>query len=182
MEIKNRKIYSYIDQNKLKIEEIIKDFSNYVYTIIRKSYINLPNEDIEEILLDVFFTVWHNQDKLDINKSMSAYIGGITKNLIKKKYRNIKKTDNIYEYENQLIDLSNIEMLFVEDEKRKIMFNQIEKLKKEDKEVFIKYYYEEKSISEIAKIYNMSESRIKSKLFRIRKKLKKHLKERGYEF
>ena len=85
MEIKNKKISSYICKNELKIEDIVKDFSNYVYTIIRKSYINLSSEDIDEIVLDVFLAVWKNTPKLDINKDMSAYISGITKNLIKKK-------------------------------------------------------------------------------------------------
>ena len=74
-----------MNDNALDIEKITKDYSNYVHTIIKNSNIDFSNEDIEEIIVDVFFALWKNEKRLDINKSMSAYIAGITKNLIKNK-------------------------------------------------------------------------------------------------
>ena len=180
MEVKNRKIYNYMSNNILKIEDIMNDYTNYIYTIIRNSYVNLPDEDVEEIVLDVFLTIWNNQSKLDINKKLSSYIVGITRNLIKKKYRDYITNDNIEDYEEQLVDLTNIELRFSKNEKQKVILNELEKMKKEDKEIFIQYYYEERNIKEISKIFNVSESKVKSKLFRIRKKLKKVLNGRGY--
>ena len=180
MEIKNTKIFDYIIDNKLQIEKIMKEYTNYIYIIIKNSYIKFSNEDIEEITLDVFLTIWKNQKKLDVNKSMSAYIGGITKNLIKKKNRNAKINDNIENYQEQLIDLTNIELFFSETEKKKIIIKELKNLKQEDKNIFVEYYYEEKSIKEIAQNFKISESKVKSKLFRARKKLKKVLNERGY--
>lgn len=180
MEVKNRKIYNYMNDNILKLEDIMNDYTNYIYTIIRNSYINLPDEDVEEIVLDVFLTIWNNQSKLDINKKLSSYIVGITRNLIKKKYRDYITNDNIEDYEDQLIDLTNIELTFSEKDKQKVILNELEKMKKDDKEIFIQYYYEERNIKEISKIFNISESKVKSKLFRIRKKLKKVLNGRGY--
>ena len=180
MEVKNRKIYNYMSNNILKIEDIMNDYTNYIYTIIRNSYVNLPDEDVEEIVLDVFLTLWNNQVKLDINKKLSSYIVGITRNLIKKKYRDYITNDNIEDYEDQLVDLTNIELTFSENEKQKVILNELGKMKNEDKEIFIQYYYEERNIKEISKIFNISESKVKSKLFRIRKKLKKVLNRRGY--
>ena len=180
MEVKNRKIYNYMNDNILKLEDIMNDYTNYIYTIIRNSYVNLPDEDVEEIVLDVFLTIWNNQSKLDINKKLSSYIVGITRNLIKKKYRDYITNDNIEDYEDQLIDLTNIELTFSEKDKQKVILNELEKMKKDDKEIFIQYYYEERNIKEISKIFNISESKVKSKLFRIRKKLKKVLNGRGY--
>ena len=65
MKTKNDKIYSYISNNKLEIEKIVKEFSNYVYTIIKNNGYNVRNEDAEEIISDVFLTLWNNQNKLD---------------------------------------------------------------------------------------------------------------------
>ena len=180
LEVKNRKIYNYMSNNILNMEDIMNDYTNYIYTIIRNSYVNLPDEDVEEIVLDVFLTIWNNQSKLDINKKLSSYIVGITRNLIKKKYRNYITNDNIEDYEEQLVDLTNIELIFSENEKQNVILNELEKMKNEDKEIFIQYYYEERNIKEISKIFNISESKVKSKLFRIRKKLKKVLNGRGY--
>lgn len=79
LKVENEKIYTYIENNKLQMEKIMETYNNYISTIIRNSHINLSNEDVEEVILDVFLTLWKNQNKLDINKSMSAYISGITK-------------------------------------------------------------------------------------------------------
>lgn len=177
----NQKIYNYIDDNKLNIQKVMNDYTNYIFSIIRNDYINFSDEDIEEIILDVFFTLWNNQSKLDINKKMSSYIAGITKNLIKKKYRSNRKiNENIDDFEDKLIDFSNIELSFIQRERNKIINDELNSMKTEDKNIFIKYYYYEKSIKEIADNFNMSESKVKSKLFRIRKKLHKALKKRGY--
>lgn len=176
----NNKISTYIFDNKLDIENVMKDYTNYIYTIIKNTSNILSSEDVEEIILDVFMTLWKNQYKLDINKSMSAYISGITKNLIKYKTRQNKfNNSNIEEFENQIIDLANVELTVMQNEREKIISNELDLLKLNDKEIFIEYYYSQKSIKEISIMFNMTESKIKSKLFRIRKKLKKALKEKG---
>ena len=63
LKLEDRKIHTYIENDNLQMEMIIEDYSNYVKTIIRNSYINLSNEDVEEVVIDVFLTLWRNQDK-----------------------------------------------------------------------------------------------------------------------
>lgn len=169
-----------MDGKIINIELAMKDYNNYIYKIIRNKYNNFSDEDIEEIILDVYLTLWNNQSKLDINQNMSSYIAGITKNLIKKKYRTNKNSENIEEYEDKIIDISNIEMSFIQREKSRIINNELNSMKLEDKDIFIKYYYWGQSIKEISKFFNISESKVKSKLFRTRKRLYKILKKRGY--
>ena len=170
MKMKDVPIYNYFNGNTLLIENIVNDFSNYIYTVIRNSNLKVSDEDIEELVSDVVFTIWKNQDKLDINRKITPYIVGITNNLVKKKYRDTKVFDNIEDYENNLIEDSNIELQFIENERNKGIMKQLDKLKKEDKTIFILYYFNEKSINDIANELNMSESKVKSKLFRTRKK------------
>ena len=55
-------------------------------------------------------------------------------------------------------------------------------IKQEDKDIFVLYYYNSKSMKEIAKILNIKENKIKSRLCRIRKKIKKILEKRGYSY
>lgn len=178
--LENKKIYNYIENNKLKIKQIMNEYTNYIHKIVKNNSLNLTTEDVEEITLDVFLTLWRNTSKLDINSSLPAYIGGITKNLIKLKYREIKIADNIDDYEDTIIDFSNIEIVLSNNEKYAIVMDELNKIKKEDKNIFISYYNDEIKIKELSKIYNMSESKIKSKLFRVRKMINKKLKERGY--
>lgn len=182
MEVKDKKICDYIRNNELQIEKALKDYTNYVYTIIRKACSKLPKEDIEEINLDVFLTLWKNQNKLNTNNNMSSYIAGITKNLIKQKYRLIKTKDNILDYEEHLVSTLNIELMHSKNEQNAIIVNELKKLKEEKRSIFILYYYEDKSIKQISSLKKLSESKIKTELFRIRKKLEAALKKKGYDF
>ncbi len=180
LEVKDKKIYDYIDDNKLEMEKVMKDYTNYIYTIIKNYNTKLSNEDTEEIILDVFLTLWRNESKLDINKKLSSYIAGITKNLIKYKTRQAKNELNIDDYDGEILNLTNIELFLIQDEERNIIAKQLDKVKQEEKEIFILYYYNDMSVKEIAKQLNISSSNVKIILFRVRKKIKKALKDRGY--
>lgn len=182
MIVKNRKIDDYFINDMLQIENLMNDYTNYILKIIRNFSINLSEEDTEEIILDVFLALWNNHDKLVRDCNMSAYIAGIAKNLIKKKYKKLKNVENIEDYDEKLVSLDNIELEYSETEKNRAILEEINKMDKDDKEIFIAYYYDEKKIKEIAITFNFSEAKVKSKLFRIRKKLKKVLKERGYSY
>lgn len=178
MLVKNRKIEDYFENNKLQVENLMNDYTNYILTIIRNFTLNLSEEDVEEIMLDVFLTIWNNQEKLIRDCNMSPYIAGITKNLIRKKYRKLKVVENIEDYDEKLVSLENLELIFSENEKNRAILEEVNKMKADDKEIFIAYYYDEKRVKEISIMLNISESKVKSRLFRIRKKLKKVLKER----
>lgn len=174
--MKKKIVYEYIEENELNIELIMQDFVNYIYTIIRNASNSLTAEDIEEITSDVFLTVWNNREKLNIEKELSPYIAGITKNLIKKKYRNSKTYENIEDYEEKLIGIEGIDLYSEEDEQNEVIIKELEKLKEEDKKIFMMFYYEDKKIKEISNILDVSQSKVKMKLHRIRKKLKQNLK------
>lgn len=174
--MKKKKVYEYLENNELNIELVMKDYASYIYTIIKNTSGNFTSEDIEEIISDVFLTVWNNREKLDTEKELSPYIAGITKNLIKKKYRGIKKFENIEDYEEKLIDIERINLYSELDEKNELIIEKLETFKEEDKKIFMMFYYEDKKIKDISNILAISQSKVKMKLYRIRKKLKHDLK------
>lgn len=182
MEVIDRKISYYFDSGSLDIEKTMQDYRSYIYTIIKRICINLSKEDIEEIYIEVFFALWQNQSKLDINKSMSSYLRGITRNLITHKLRECNNMDDILDCEEQLISNLDIESTLMWQEKKKIISSELKKLKSKEKEIFISYYYQNKNIEEIGKLYNLSKSNIKIILFRIRRKIKKVLIKGGYDY
>ena len=167
----------------MKLEEIINKHTNYLYTTITNmSYGNLFAEDIEEIISDTFFIFWKNKEKFDTNKKLNLYLAGIAKNLIKSKYRKIHITSNIEDYENILIDTYDVSYNYEQIERNRIIEESLNNMSKEDKDMFVLYYYFSKSIKEISKDLNCSEFKIKSRLFRIRKKLKANLERGGYRY
>lgn len=167
----------------MELEKIVNQYTNYLYTTVTNmSYGNLSSEDIEEIISDVFFIFWKNKEKFDTSKKLNLYLAGIAKNLIKSKYRKIHINRNIEDYEGLLIDNYDISYNYEQMEKTRIIEDSLNCMQKEDKDMFVLYYYFSKSIKEIANELNCSEFKIKSKLFRIRKKIKTNLERGGYRY
>ena len=103
----------YMERNELNIEQIINDYSGYVYTIIRNiSTQEFKQEDIEEMISDTFFVLWENAYKMNENDKISSYLSGVISNIIKKKKREIKEDSNIEDYENILQEQKKVEEKF----------------------------------------------------------------------
>lgn len=178
---KNQKLKSYKKHNKLNLEEIIDKYNGYVYKVVENAAKqNLSKEDIEEIIADTFFVLWKNREKLEEDKPLNPYLAGIAKNLVREKARKQQKNYNIEDYENIIEGNNPIDLKIEQREKIQAIETILNKMSKEDITIFNLYYYEERKIKEIANILNFSELKIKSKLYRIRKKIKKDLEKGGY--
>lgn len=165
----------------LDIEEIIQCYNSYVYKMLKNSISN--ESDIEEILADVFIIFWNNYKKLDSTTEIKPYLIGITRNLIKKKYREYSTTNqNIELCEDAIVENINIEELAENGEKSQIISNTLANMKNVDRKIFLMFYYNQKKIREIANILKISEAKVKVILYRTRKLIKKNLKERGYNY
>lgn len=167
----------------LDIEEIINQYSGYIYkTVLNISKDNLSEEDIEEIIADTFFSFWKNKEKFDRTKEIKFYLCGIAKNLIKQKFRKNEVNYDIDNYENVLPDTVTINDIYERNEKQRIIERELNKLSKQDIAIFIMFYYNSKKIKEISTELETSEFIVKSRLYRIRKKLKKELERQGYSY
>lgn len=146
----------------LDIEVMINEYSNYVFKIINNLVgDSLTYQDKEEIVSDTFYLFWKNQDKVE--KNIKAYLGTIAKNLalrrVNKRQNNVMLDENIIGYE-ALID----NKLFI--------YEIVNVLSNDEKDIFILYYVKGYKIKEIAKSLNLSISNVKVKLYRIRKRLR----------
>ena len=173
----SNKIKNYIVNNELDLEKIINDYSAYVGTIIDNiSKSTIHNEDKEEICSDVFFILWKNTYKLDINKALSSYIAGITRNIVKDYLKKNKILYDISDYENDLYSYDKIKLLDNNIEEINKIEIKLNSMKEIDKRVFLDFYYFSKSIKDIAKEQNITEFSVKQRLYRIRNIIKKEVK------
>lgn len=173
----------YIKDNKLDIEAVIKEYSGYVYTsIINMSNTTLNNEDIEEIMSDVFFILWKNKDKLKPSDKVNFYLVGIAKNLLKEQYRKQKENLNIDDYENCVSSNKTLDEIYEENASMKILQKRLNVLNDNDRKIFRLFYYGNKKTKEIAKEMNMNEITVRSRLHRIKKQIKKDLNLGGYSY
>lgn len=170
-----KQLYDYKnDNNIIDLDKIVDDFTPYIKTVINNMTNNyLSYEDKEEILTDTFFVLWKNQDKDIIY--LEAYLAGIARNLVKEKFKKNNITYNIDDYENEINYYDNFEIFSEKREKINKLKIGYKELEEKEFQIISMFYYYSKSVKDIAKELNISESNVKTKLFRIRKKLKKYL-------
>lgn len=179
--MKEETIESFEENGVLNIEKVINCYNPYIYKMLNSRISN--NLDIEEILSDVFTIFWKNYKRLSYDMEIKPYLIGITRNLIKKKYRDYNiRFEDIELYDNDIICDINIEDIVENREKSKIISDSLIKIKDTDRQIFDMFYYKQKKIKEIADSLKISESKVKIILHRTRKFIKKSLKERGYDY
>ncbi len=181
--MKNENLKDYLKNGKVDIDKIIDDFYGYVYIIVKNGVsIAMTDEDIEEIVSDVFVAIWKNSINLLKTTEIKPYLIGIAKNVIRNKYRNTELNFSISDYEENLIDTCNIEKITEENEQNKVILDTLKTVKPKEYEIFIMFYYESKSVKEIAKVLNLSTSNVKTILHRVRKVIKRNLEDGGYSY
>ena len=176
---KENTIEDYIIENHLDMPRIFNDYYHYVSTIIKNKQ-NINIEDEEEMIADVFLILWKNKDRLDRKAVFSPYIAGITKRVIYRKYREHSKNIEFSHNEVDLISNFNVDKIVEQKEMNDCITKNLKAMGKVEYEIFKKFYYEGKKIKQIAKEMHMTNSNVKTKLHRTRKKIKEILKVGGF--
>ena len=155
------------------LEKAIKVYTPYVRVIIYRIIGNvMTNEDIEEVISDVFISLWKNTYALDSEKgSIRAYLGTIAKNSAKNKLRELTLNSELDETITSTT--SGPQESFEAKEEKDLMISLIMELGEPDSEIFIRYYYYEQKIKHIAHYMELPISTVKTKLSRGRLGLKK---------
>ena len=161
------------------LSEIIEEFTPFVAAIIRNiANGQLKKEDTEEVVTDVFVTLWRNADRLETDM-LKPYIICIAKSRAKDRLR--KQKSNLISIEE--IEMQSAENVFEECENNdlyKALEREVENIPQHDREILIRYYYYYQSVGKIAEVMKISAGTVKSKLHRTRQKLKKALMGKGY--
>ncbi len=167
-------------QNERALELVIKQYGGYVYTIVHNILGNMTAQDMEETVADVFIKLWRRAEYLDDEKPLKPYLIGIARNTAKNKLR--EQTFTVSLEDNEIpLECNFIENL-EQKEKIRIIKDSLQKMKPEDRSIFIRYYYNYEKIRDISLALKLSESAVKMKLHRTRKILQETLSERGYAY
>jgi len=172
------------ERSESAISETAQQYGLYCFTIAMNILRN--KEDSDECVSDTYMNVW-NSIPPQRPTLFSAFIGRITRNLSLNMYK-ARKTQKRSIDETALL-LSELDdcipaIRTVEDE---IEVNLLEEaidsflsgIKQEERLLFMRRYWYADSISDISKRFLISESKVKTKLFRTRNNLKYYLKKKG---
>lgn len=149
------------------IEIIINEYSNYVFKIVDNIIgTSLPYQDKEEVVSDVFYLLWKNQN--NINNNLKGYLGVIAKNC---SYSKLRKANENLEYQDNLLN-NNVSIKGFDSDYMFTIKQKLSKLSLEEQQIFKLYYVEGYKIKEISNKFGIKTSLVKVKLYRLRKKLR----------
>ena len=141
--------------------------------------------DAEECVNDAYLGVWNTIPPQNPNP-LITYVCKIVRNTAVKKYHNNTAIKRNAHYDVSLDELENCfcELNTAEDEySLKLLSEEIDKfldtLDKENRVIFIRRYWYADSVADIAKRLGYTEGKVKTVLFRMRKKLGEYIAGQG---
>lgn len=175
----------YWNRNQEAIQRTEEKYGTYCKRIAWNILAN--HEDCEECVNDTWMRAWNSMPSERPNL-LAAFLGAITRNLSLDRYRkqHAKKRGAG-------------EVTFVYDELRDCLSDEgpeqqmdaellvealnrfLQQMERENRIIFVRRYWYMDSVSEIAKRFSISESKVKSSLFRSRNKLRSYLQQEGFE-
>ena len=170
--------------NQQAFEDLVRRYQRQVANII---YLTLGNrEDVQDIAQEVFIRVYRSIDKFEFDASFFSWIYRITVNLCidELRRRKIKRAlsldflaEGTFEKEKKSKEQILASDGVMNDEKREIILEALQKISQEHRQVIILREYEELSYAEIASYLGISIQAVKSRIFRAREDLRVLLKD-----
>lgn len=158
---------------------LIEKYSKQIYTLVLKIVQN--REDAEEICQDTFLKAYRSISSFKQQSSFSTWIYRIAYNtsitfVRKKKYQFLSIDEMLLSDESEEI-INEAIYNSTKEEQLQCLERLLTKLPAEECGLITLFYLKEKSIEEVSIITQLSIANVKTKLFRIRKKLYILLKE-----
>lgn len=174
----------YFERNENAIKETKDKYEKYCSYIANNILNSKP--DTEECVNDTYLATWNSIPPSKPN-SLKAYVGKITRNLALNRYnasRAKKRNDGVElvldELSEVLADSESDGRNLTDDLTLKYALNVfVGSLKQETREIFVRRYWFLSSIKEIARDYDISESKVKVTLLRTRELLRDFLRKEG---
>lgn len=153
------------------LARVMDRYGNYVATVIHNQLGAFAcREDTEELTGNVFVSLWQNRKKL-----RTAHLRGWLAAAARNEARGFLRG-------HKLLTVSQEDVLLVSDdmaarltekrERSRLIQRALCELSRTDREIFLRYYYYNQRVSEIAEEMDMNPETVKSKLRRGREKLK----------
>lgn len=173
IELYNQRLESAIAKTKEK-------YNQYIYAIINNILHN--EEDNEECLNDTYLRLWNSIPPAE-PVCLKAYTGKIARNLALNRLRDLERNrkinDRAFMIMEEMHSISSLEDTIDKINITEIINAFLKELSEEKRIMFIRRYWYFDSINEISDKMNVSESKVKMTLKRLREKLNKKICEEG---
>ena len=149
-------------------EKIYHDFADKVYSLAR--FKGLSDADAHDVVQDTFMAVYASYHSFEGRSSLKTYVVSIARHKIADFYRRISRRR-----EEMLQDTLRAKDRPDETEERVDVEQAVDRLKEEDQELLHLIFTQGLNYKEAGAIMNIPEGTVKSRMYKIRSRLKKQL-------
>jgi len=176
-------VHLYLRRSQQALLETKNKYGAYCKAIARNILSNYS--DIEECENDTYLAAW-NTIPPNMPRKFSVFLGRIARNIALDKYGyNTAKKRNrefeviLTELEGCLASPNTVETEYEAGEIANLINQFLYEIDEQARNLFIRRYWYSDSIENISRMFNMSNSKVKSTLFRTRNKLRDYLLKEG---
>lgn len=162
------------------LEQVIRLYTHYLTAVSARAMAPNPaQEDLEEVVSDTFLALWRFRANLDPERPLRPWLAVAARNLAISRLRRHQETQDLSD---TLPDgRPGPEELAQNEALHRHLRTLVEDMEEPDRTLFLRYYYEEEPLHQIAPQLGLGLSAAKSRLARGRKRLKTQLTEEGGE-
>ena len=154
------------------LEQLIRCYNPYVAYIIRGILgTSCREEDVEELVSDVFVAIWRHADTLKPGK-VKPYISATARNMAKSFLRKKQILPMDLDELPGLVAPDTPEEHYLAREQAELVRAAVEQMGEPNREIFLRYYYYFQTTDQIAKALAMEPGAIRARLMRGRNALK----------
>ena len=158
--------------------QIYENYSRYLLALLR---VRLNREDAEEALMDFLIEIPRYLESYDPERgSLRRFLGVLMRrHAMSFANRKMRHMEMLYPTA-EALDVAEVRALVDHGEpveERDLLKHLTEQLSEEDRVLLLARYLEEKSVSEIAHSFDWPVGKVKSRLMRVRQKLRQAIKE-----
>ena len=170
-------------QNQADITKLYKLFTPFIKAVIIKTSFYPSEIDTEELSHVIFTKIFYQIDKFNTEKNPYPFIKTITrnffidlhrknKNIIIESLETVQKSGPLFNSKSERFLEDNPEQIIVRKERHLELYKVLDSLERHNRELIEGFYFEEKSINELADENNISNNSVSVKLLRIRAQMK----------
>ena len=140
----------------------------------------LSESDVEELTADVFVAVWEHADQVKPGK-LTGFLAAIARNRAKNRIWSYHETVDLEDLV-QVCAADDVEQSIDQKILAEMLQDVLNMLSAKDREILVRYYYYYESVKQVAAEMQMSESAVKMRMSRARKKMQQELIDKGYAY
>jgi len=160
------------------LEDIITAYTHYVTAVAARALLPAPSrEDLEEVVSDAFLALWRRREDLEAGRSLRPWLAVTARNLATDRLRRRRETEAIPLH---LPDgRPGPEELAERQALHHHLRQLVEDMEEPDRTLFLRYYFCEEPLKQVADDLGLNQSTAKTRLARGRERLKQALCKKG---